>query len=103
MHPHQRQLQTLSRRHLLQDSVMGLGCIALSSLLSNDLPAAEKSAPRAGGTHAGLFPPRARNVIFLHMVGAPSHLDLFDYKPELQRLNGQLVPDTLRKWAKSDK
>ena len=45
MHPHQRQLQTLSRRHLLQDSVMGLGSIALSSLLSNDLPAAEKSAP----------------------------------------------------------
>ena len=95
MHPLQQHLQTLSRRHLLQDSVMGLGCIALSSLLSNDLPAAEKSAPRARGTHAGLFPPRARNVIFLHMVGAPSHLDLFDYKPELQRLNGQLVPDHL--------
>ncbi len=95
MHPLQQHLQTLSRRNLLQDSLMGLGSIALSSLLSNDLPAAEKSAPRAGGTHAGLFPPRARNVIFLHMVGAPSHLDLFDYKPELQRLNGQLVPDHL--------
>ena len=39
------------------------------------------------------FAPRAKNVIYIHMVGAPSHLDLFDYKPELQKRNGQLCPD----------
>lgn len=69
---------------------MGLGSIALGSLLSRELPAAE--ATHRSASHVA---PRARSVIFLHMVGAPSHLDLFDYKPELQRLDGQLVPDHL--------
>src|SRR5690606_34011477 len=41
------------------------------------------------------FAPKAKNVIFLHMVGAPSHLDLFDYKPELVRLDSQPMPDHL--------
>ncbi len=71
---------------------MGLGSIALSTMLHQDLSAAQES--RSPQTH---FPARARSVIFIHMVGAPSHLDLFDYKPELQRLDGQLIPDHLWK------
>ena len=74
---------------------MGLGSIALGSLLSNDLPAGERPESLTADMGSTHFAPRARNVIFLHMVGAPSHLDLFDYKPELQRLDGQLVPDHL--------
>ena len=81
----------LTRRALLQGSSMGLGSIALSCLLSQESRAAADAsdllAPKR--TH---FPPRAKNVIFLHMVGAPSQLDLFDYKPTLQKFDGQPCP-----------
>ena len=93
-------LQTLSRRHLFQTSTMGLGSLALGSLLARDLPADEINMPSTGAEHSERpvrpnKPARAKNVIFIHLVGAPSHLDLFDYKPELQRLDGQLIPDHL--------
>jgi uncharacterized protein (DUF1501 family) len=70
---------------------MGLGSIALSWLLNQESRgAAEASDPLAPKrTH---FPARAKNVIFLHMVGAPSQLDLFDYKPTLQKFDGQPCP-----------
>lgn len=86
----------IARRQLFQTVGTGIGSVALASLLARDLPAATETsdplAPR--NSH---FPGRAKNVIFVHLVGAPSHLDLFDYKPELQRLDGQLVPDHLWK------
>jgi hypothetical protein len=81
----------LTRRALLQGSGMGLGSIALSCLLNQESRGASESsdplAPKR--TH---FPARAKNVIFLHMVGAPSQLDLFDYKPTLQKFDGQPCP-----------
>ncbi len=85
----------ITRRALFQRA--GIGSVALASLLAEDLPAAaptgdEPLAPRITG-----MVPKARNVIFVHLVGAPSHLDLFDYKPELVRLDGQLMPDDLWK------
>ena len=85
-------LRLRSRRELFQQAGMGLGSIALGSLLANDLPAepGDPMAPRRTP-----FPARAKNVIFVHLVGAPSHLDLFDYKPELTRLDGQPMPDEL--------
>ncbi len=43
--------------------------------------------------HASHFPARAKNIIYIHLVGAPSHLDLYDFKPQLQQRNGQLCPD----------
>ena len=94
MHPGIENLLNISRREAFQRVGTGIGSIALASLLADDLPAAPSgSDPTAAkDTH---FAPRAKNVIFLHMVGAPSHLDLFDYKPELKRLDGQLVPDDL--------
>src|SRR6476661_1197145 len=84
----------LSRRALLQGSSMGLGSIALSCLLGEESRgAAESSDPLAPKrTH---FPARAKNVIFLHMVGAPSQLDLFDYKPTLQKFDGEPCPKEL--------
>lgn len=79
-------LSAFSRRELFQRAGAGIGSVALSALLNNQLLASDSQ------TH---FPAKAKNVIFIHMVGAPSHLDLFDYKPELQKLTGELVPDDL--------
>ncbi|MCA9080600.1 MAG: DUF1501 domain-containing protein [Planctomycetaceae bacterium] len=84
----------LSRRHLFQNVGLGLGSVALSQILAADTAAQDHSKDPLS-PHYGQFPAKAKNVIFVHMVGAPSQLDLFDYKPELQRLDGQLVPDHL--------
>jgi hypothetical protein len=84
----------LGRRTLLQRSGFGLGAFALSQLLRRDLDAAPS---RLGALAAKTphFSPRAKSVIYIHMVGAPSHLDLFDYKPQLQRRNGEDCPKDL--------
>ena len=73
----------LTRRLLFQRSAFGLRGAALTGLFQNEASAATSLH------HA----PRAKRVIYIHMVGAPSHLDLFDYKPELQKRSGQLCPD----------
>ncbi|MDP6930115.1 MAG: DUF1501 domain-containing protein, partial [Planctomycetota bacterium] len=77
-------MKELTRRQMLQTSTMGLGGVALSSLLG-------RGSSRQDLTH---FAPRAKSVIYLHMVGAPSHLDLFDPKPELRKRNGEKCPDS---------
>jgi hypothetical protein len=82
----------LNRRDFFQRSSGALGAAALGSLLARDLPAAEISA--ASRPH---FAPRAKNVIFLHMIGAPSQLDLFDDKPALRKHDGQRCPEELLK------
>ena len=84
-HPVDQYLRTLTRRQLFQRVGLGVGGYALANLLNNDLSAASKSP----FFH---FAPKAKNVIYFHLVGAPSHLDLFDYKPELQKRNGELCP-----------
>jgi hypothetical protein len=83
----------LTRRQLFHTAGMGMGGAALFSLLARDgFGAAETSSgeslPRRGIHH----PPRAKNVIYIHLVGAPSHLDLFDHKPELAKRSGELCP-----------
>ena len=87
--------QTLSRRHLFQQVGAGLGGLALTQLLQQSafghtIPRAEDGPLAPKLSH---FPARAKNVIYIHLVGAPSHLDLFDYKPELQKRDGELCPD----------
>jgi hypothetical protein len=80
-----------SRRDLLFRAGMGFGGLALSALLAEDeAGAAGPAAP--GATLARHFGAKADSVIFLFMEGGPSHLDLFDPKPELQRLAGQPLP-----------
>src|SRR5262245_43470402 len=77
-----------SRREFLCRAGGGLGFIALASLLDREgLLAA--SAPDGGGRVQPHHPPRAKRVIFLFMSGGPSHLELFDPKPDLVRLNGE--------------
>jgi hypothetical protein len=85
----------LSRRWFLQQCGVGLGSIALADLMraeaaADDVAGNEPLAPRQPH-HAA----KAEAVIFLFMAGAPSHLELFDYKPELVRFDGTLPPPEL--------
>ena len=77
-----------TRRNFLATTTMGLGSMALTSLL-NEGRAQEANPLRPRQGH---FPAKAKAVIFLFMAGGPSHLELFDHKPTLQRLDGQTVP-----------
>jgi len=86
----QERLLTLTRRHLFQRCGVGLGSIALASLLSREAAAALGARPAA--PKMPHFPAKAKRVIFMHMAGGPSQLDLFDPKPKLQELNGQVTP-----------
>ena len=72
---------TFTRRHLLKTSACGFGSLALSGI----------AALAANGSRAH-HAPRAKRVIFLFMHGGPSHVDTFDYKPELQKRDGQVLP-----------
>ena len=93
---------TVSRREFLRRAGGGLGALAFSYLLGLDQPgtrAAERDA-NAGSPLAAKpprFPARARSVIWLFMEGGPSHVDLFDPKPELERLAGQPLPASFGK------
>ena len=82
----------VGRRTLLQRTGFGLGAFALSQMLQDQAAAVTSSRLDARHPH---FPAKAKSVIYIHMVGAPSHLDLFDLKPELQRRNGEACPKDL--------
>src|ERR1700687_5995512 len=97
MHPHLERLHLQTRRHFLQTCNLGLGTMALSSLLTKDAPAVP---PAADNPLAPKRPPlaaKAKRVIYLHLTGSPPHLDLYDYKPELVKLNGEPCPDSFLK------
>jgi len=82
-----------TRRDFFRHASIGLGTVALTQLLQSDgYAASDPLAPRA--PH---FKPRAKNVIFLFMEGAPSQMDLFDPKPELQKWNGHPLPPSVTK------
>src|SRR5213083_850817 len=92
----------LSRRKLLQESAAGFGYLALASLLAEQAAANEpaKNAARPADPLAAKSPhfaPRAKRVIFLFMKGGPSHVDTFDYKPALDKMQGKSLPDSYRK------
>ncbi|MEO1995681.1 MAG: DUF1501 domain-containing protein, partial [Planctomycetaceae bacterium] len=73
----------ITRRQLLRDGSAGIGAMALQTMLSPDALAARVS--EAGRS----WPARAKRIIFLFMNGAPSQLDLFDYKPMVDKHHGQ--------------
>ncbi|HEV7868338.1 MAG TPA: DUF1501 domain-containing protein [Chthoniobacteraceae bacterium] len=84
----------VSRRHFLQDCGVGLGKMALAGLLTERLGSRAWAAnPLAVGQPH--FPAKAKRVIHLFMAGAPSQLDLFDYKPALAKLEGQPLPPSV--------
>jgi Protein of unknown function (DUF1501) len=95
----QAALRYYTRRHFLRESAMGLGGLALGALVGCNVkrnvspvvfdpahPLEPKLPPFAG---------KAKSVIYLHMAGAPSQLELFDYKPELMKMDGQDCPESL--------
>lgn len=89
---HSALLQAQTRRHFFADCGVGVGAIALGSLLGNGATARASSEPLAAKQPH--FPARAKRVIFLFMAGGPSQLDLFERKPELDALNGQRIPES---------
>jgi hypothetical protein len=85
-------LQTLTRRHFFRDCGVGVGKIALASLLAERLASAQRPAANPFSPRPPHHAAKARNVIFLFMAGGPSQLELFDHKPVLQGLDGQPIP-----------
>src|SRR5690606_34080510 len=85
----------VNRRQVCGGSVVGLA--ALAGLLRSD-GYADDPSPRYGGGLEGVlhFAPRAKHVIYLFQSGGPSHLELWDYKPVLEKLHGQELPDSIR-------
>lgn len=79
-----------SRRNFLGRSCSLLGGAALSSLVSGKADAA------AGLPSLPHFAPKAKRVIYLFMAGGPSHIDMFDYKPAMQKIHGTELPDSIR-------
>ena len=91
----QNRLKHRTRRHFFQDCGVGLGSVALAALLKPQGlhgAASDKDPLAPKPTH---FPPKAKRVIYLFMAGAPSQLDLFDYKPELKKLEGKPLPKSI--------
>ena len=97
MNTNLEQLQGITRRHFLGKSAYGLGAIALASLLKTNLSAGNNPPPNPLAPHLPHFAARAKRVIYLHLTGSPPHLDLFDYKPELVKRDGQDCPDAFLK------
>ena len=93
----------LTRRHFFGLGSTGIGTAALATLLNRDLGAAGlERSPSSGDTTGGLpgyphYAPTAKRVIYLFQSGAPSQMELFDYKPGLQDLRGKELPDSIRK------
>ena len=97
----------VNRRHFFQRGAQGVGAAALASLLSRDgfsaspmnaagvgSSSGDAPQPNRGGIAAGPhFAPKAKRVINLFQNGAPTHVDLFDYKPRLHKLHGMVLPD----------
>jgi hypothetical protein len=94
----QTHLRAITRRHFFRQSGFGIGGLALANLIGDASPAWAGQAAAVGGAPIGPhFAPKAKRVIYLFMAGAPSQLDLFDFKPKLQQFNNQPVPSDVIK------
>jgi hypothetical protein len=92
-------LRSVTRRHFFTQSGFGIGTVALTALLNQSLFAADGPVDEASALapKPPMFPAKAKSVIYLFMAGAPSQVDLLDYKPMLQKYDGQNVPKELTK------
>ncbi len=84
-----------TRRQFFSRSVMGIGTAALASLLGLEGRAAVRRQGVPGLPHLPHFPAKVKRVIYLFQNGAPSHVDLFDYKPALREWHGKQIPDSV--------
>ena len=96
MNPIIRHQASMTRRQFFGKSALGLGTLALGSLLNPELLSA--SSLKQGISADSVLPhyaPKAKRIIYLLQNGAPSHVDLFDYKPKLREWHGRQIPDEL--------
>jgi hypothetical protein len=93
MTPDIQHLASQTRRHLLQTAGVGIGSMAFQALLAKD-GVADNSGPSDAPLQpkSPMLAPRAKRVIYLHMAGSPSQLELFEHKPDLQKLHMQDCP-----------
>jgi hypothetical protein len=100
MNYYEHKLRETTRRHFFADAGFGIGSVALASMLSDGkLSAADSFSAKSQydvqnplAARNGHFPAKVKHVIYMFMAGGPSHLELFDYKPKLQQLDGQVIP-----------
>jgi hypothetical protein len=85
----------MTRREFFGRFALGLGGAALAGLVQREA-AAELVNPFAGALPASHLAPKAKRIIYLFMSGGPSQLDLFDYKPMLNKMNGEDLPESIR-------
>jgi hypothetical protein len=90
--PRLQYYQNITRRHFLRDGSLGLGAVALALLGGKKTTAADQAPTNPLAPRQPHFRAKAKNVIYIHLAGSPPQLDLFDYKPELVRRNGQDCP-----------
>lgn len=83
-------LRDQTRRHFFENCAMGAGAIGLASLMQSE-QRAQAGTSKLHGTH---HPPKAKNVIYMFMAGGPSQLEMFDFKPKLQELEGKVIPES---------
>ena len=101
MNPLEQHLRAESRRQFLLKSGNGLGAAALSTLLNPNLFGSSAGSPAATAENGGLpgfpnFAPKAKRLIYLFFSGGPSHIDMFDFKPEVRKVHGIELPDSIR-------
>ena len=100
MDPLHQHFLNQNRRHFLQKLGLGIGGLALGNLLDpfrNSSGSSAASLLQSGPVPLPHFAPKAKRVIYLFQSGGPSQLDLFDYKPLLNKMRGQDLPDSIRK------
>ncbi|MEC7922649.1 MAG: DUF1501 domain-containing protein [Planctomycetota bacterium] len=100
MNPLEQYQLEMTRRQLLSQGSKFIGAAALTSLLAQDGALAGDAIAGAEGARGipGLphFAPKAKRVIYLFMAGGPSHIDTFDYKPDLRKIHGKELPESIR-------
>src|SRR6266851_5124561 len=93
------ELLSMTRRHFFSRTSTGIGAAALASLFSQDAllgETAERDPKTTGLIGLPHFAPKAKRIIYLHQSGAPSQIDLYDYKPKLAEMAGSELPDSVR-------
>src|SRR5262245_54829319 len=86
----------MTRRDFFSRFALGLGGVAATGLLRRSFAHPEVASPFTGVLPAPHLAPSAKRIIYLFMSGGPSQLDLFDYKPTLNKMNGEDLPESIR-------
>src|ERR1051325_8102954 len=96
MSPFEEYVRYETRRQFFSRGANAVGWAALASLLGNSRQASAAGASAAEQLARPHFAPKAKHVIYLHMVGGPAQMDLYDYKPQMQAMFDKDLPDSIR-------